>query len=227
MFILNEYNEPTHRSCTKCGEMKSVTQYGKRAMGGFGFASICRSCVALKATQMRPKYYQQYKGKPRDLTQEQALHMFDYSEGKLYWKNPTSLKIKKDDEAGFFSENYYKVSVNNKKYSIHQIVYLMFHGYIPKEIDHINCVKTDNRIENLREVTRKQNMQNKSLPKTNTSGVKNVSWKAPIKKWAVSLSVDGKKKHIGVFKDLELAELVAIEARNKYHGEYANHGLGV
>jgi hypothetical protein len=42
----------------------------------------------------------------------------------------------------------------------------------------------------------------------------------------VDIMVDSKKKYIGVFDDLELAELVAMEARNKYHGAFANHGIG-
>ncbi len=61
-------------------------------------------------------------------------------------------------------------------------------------------------------------------PKTNKSGVKNVSWYKSLNKWVVSMRVKNTAKTIGYFDDLELAELVAIEARNKYRGEFANHG---
>jgi hypothetical protein len=96
---------------------------------------------------------------------------------------------------------------------------------LPKEIDHINGDRQDNRLENLREVTRSQNQLNKSLAKNNTSGTKGVSWHKKSKSWTVRLSVDKQSKNIGYFKDLELAELVAIEARNKYHGNYTKLGV--
>jgi hypothetical protein len=167
-------------------------------------------------------------GSQAKLTQEYVLFLFDYIDGKLFWKNPTHQKVKVNTKAGYINaEGYLQISINNKKFKEHQIVYLMNHGYIPKEIDHINGNKLDNRIENLREVSRLQNMYNKPAYKTNTSGSKNVSWKAKISKWQVDISFNGKRKYIGVFEDFELAELVAAEARNKYHGKYANHGIGV
>jgi hypothetical protein len=130
--------------------------------------------------------------------------------------------------AGFINKtNGYRImKVYGKTYSVHQIVFLMNHGFIPKEIDHINGNRADNRIENLREVTRSQNQMNIGLRKTNTSGVKNVHWKKQHKKWQVSMYIHGKRKDFGRYDDLELAELVAMEVRDKYHGEYANHGVG-
>jgi hypothetical protein len=54
-------------------------------------------------------------------------------------------------------------------------------------------------------------------------GVKGVNWNKSNKQWRVRVQVNKKRIHIGDFKDLELAELVAIEARNKYHGNFAKH----
>jgi hypothetical protein len=167
-------------------------------------------------------------GSQAKLTQEYVLFLFDYIDGKLYWKNPTHQKVKKGSKAGYVnSQGYFQISINNKKVKEHQIIFLMKNGYIPKEIDHIDGNKLNNKIENLREVTRLQNAYNKSAYKTNKSGSKNVSWKAKINKWQVDISYEGKRKYIGVFEDFELAELVAAEARNKYHGKYANHNIGV
>jgi hypothetical protein len=227
MFILVDY-EPTHRVCNKCYELKTVDNYRKRRMGGFGFGSVCKSCVAKENAIRRPKYYQKYKDKPRDLTKEQALELFEYSDGNLIRKKVTIPKMKVGEVAGFINKTtgYVSVKIYGKAYKVHQIVYLMHHGFIPKEIDHINGNRADNRIENLREVTRTQNRMNSKMPKTNTSGIKNVHWKKQHKKWEVILIINGKRKDFGRYADLELAELVAIEARNKYHGKYANHGLG-
>lgn len=89
------------------------------------------------------------------------------------------------------------------------------------ELDHINDNNTDNRIENIRSASRSQNMWNTGLAKNNTSGVKGVTWKADKHKWRVRIGVNGKRIHIGDFADFELAELVAFEARAKYHGQFA------
>jgi hypothetical protein len=61
------------------------------------------------------------------------------------------------------------------------------------------------------------------LRPTNKSGCKNVSWCNSKKKWAVQLSINGKQTNIGRFANLEFADLVATEARSKYHGAFARH----
>ena len=43
-------------------------------------------------------------------------------------------------------------------------------------------------------------------------------------KWEARIQVNNKSKYLGVFDDIELAELVVMEARNKYHKEFANNG---
>jgi hypothetical protein len=99
----------------------------------------------------------------------------------------------------------------------------MHHGYLPYHVDHINGIKNDNRIENLRPASKAENSYNSKLKKNNTSGIKSVRWNKINKVWMVTLGVNGKAKYFGSFKDIELAELVAIEARNKYHGQFANY----
>ena len=161
------------------------------------------------------------------LSQAELHERYEYRDGELFYKISPLPKIKVGSKAGTVNTGYIKVNIGTKKYQAHRIIWMMQYGYLPKEIDHINCNKLDNRIENLREVNRTQNRYNINSYKNNTSGIKGVSWKADLKKWQVSVNVDGNRKYIGVFKDIELAELVAMEARNKYHGEYANNGLGV
>jgi hypothetical protein len=159
-------------------------------------------------------------------SQAELHERYEYRDGELFYKISPLPKIKVGSKAGTVNTGYIKVNIGTKKYQAHRIIWMMQYGYLPKEIDHINCNKLDNRIENLREVNRTQNRYNINSYKNNTSGIKGVSWKADLRKWQVSVNVDGNRKYIGVFKDIELAELVAMEARNKYHGEYANNGLG-
>lgn len=93
--------------------------------------------------------------------------------------------------------------------------------------DHINNKTDDNRIENMRLATVSENNQNARMRKDNTSGVKGVSWNKRDKVYAVAISVNGKRKIVGTFVDFELAELVANEARDKFHGKFANYGIKI
>lgn len=157
----------------------------------------------------------------RELMQ-MAHHYFEYKEGDLYWKINRSM-MKAGDKAGNINNRGYSyVGINDKKYSTHRIIFLMHYGYMPKCIDHIDGNKANNNIENLRVATVSQNNQNVKIRKDNTTGMKGISKARGM--YRVQVSVQGKNKHCGYFDDLELAELVAIEARNKFFGEFANHG---
>jgi hypothetical protein len=163
-------------------------------------------------------------------SQEELHELFEYRDGRLYWKN-CKLKTYNGKEAGWLETHgrrngYRRIEINAVAYSVHRIIFKMFTNIEPPEVDHIKrkLPEFDNSIENLRAATRLENTKNCRKPKTNTSGCKNVSWKKQNKKWCVALHVAGKTKHIGYFKDLELADLVAQEARDKYHKEFANHG---
>ena len=158
------------------------------------------------------------------IAQQQVLDAFEYREGKLYWKYVKSIRIKTGDEAGREDGFGYRiVRFNYKMYRTHHLIYLMFHNVLPKIIDHINGNRLDNRIENLRIATDSQNNCNKGIQANNTTGSKNVKWHKRIKKYEVSVQVNKKRQYIGVFEDLELADLVAHMAREKYHGNFAKH----
>ena len=152
------------------------------------------------------------------ITQSYLLKLFDtYEDGSLYWKK-YHRKCNRQSSSG-----YLNVDIDGKTYKVHRIIFMMHHGYMPEYIDHINGNKLDNRIENLRKATKEQNGWNRGIQKNNKSGIKGVSWNSQSKKWRVQLRHDGKVKYIGQFEDLELAELVATETRNKFHGDYARH----
>jgi hypothetical protein len=149
----------------------------------------------------------------------QALlkELFDYKDGNLFWKK-TKKQITNIEPIG-----YVRVCLNKKQYKAHRVIFLMHHGYLPECIDHIDGNKLNNKIENLRPATRQQNGQNSVMRKNNKSGAKGVCWSKSANKWRVQINVNKEKKYFGVYEDLELAELVAIEARNKYHNNFARH----
>lgn len=158
------------------------------------------------------------------ITQRQVIDLFDYRDGKLFWKKRLSNRVKIGDEVGCKdSHNYVRVGVYGKLYWIHRLIFLYHHGYMPREIDHVNGDVTDNKIENLREASHAQNTYNRGKQSNNTSGFKNVSWSRKHKKWIVRIKVNKTIVHIGVFDTLDFAAKAAHNARNKYHGEFARH----
>lgn len=160
------------------------------------------------------------------ITKEYLNEIYDYRNGFLYRKNIRKSGITAGSLVGSKNNHgYLQACINRKKYLVHRLIFLMHHGYLPTEVDHINNIPTDNRIENLRSANRAQNCHNQRKKAKNTSGVKNVIWRKDMQKWRVVISANGKRKTFGTFDDLELAELVAQEARILVHGNFANHGI--
>jgi hypothetical protein len=157
------------------------------------------------------------------LTQEYLHTVFTYKNGHLYWKKTGTGIVK--EQAGWQDKlGYWNLGLNKKTYKIHRLIYLMHHGFMPKCIDHIDNNALNNAIENLREATLSENQFNSKTHKNSTTKIKNVTYLQESGKYRVTLALNKSKKHFGYYDDLELAELVAIEARDKYHGRFARHG---
>ena len=94
------------------------------------------------------------------LTQERVRELFDYCQttGNLIWRVTKSATAPAGSVAGSVNKRgHVNLMVDKRMYAAHQVVYVLHHGVVPPEIDHINRVKTDNRIENLRPCTSAQN----------------------------------------------------------------------
>jgi hypothetical protein len=156
------------------------------------------------------------------LTQEILLEAFEYKEGILYWKNPTSRSVKIGNEVGCKNSNGYRLaSIKGKYIQTHRAIFLMHYGYLPEYVDHIDGNKSNNKVENLRAVTKAQNAWNSKLPSTNKSGIRGVSWNKQTNKWRVAINVNGRAIHLGRFSDIKDAQKVIESARIQYHGQYA------
>ena len=156
-----------------------------------------------------------------DLTQELVREVFEYREdGRLIHKKARG-GAKVGAEAGMLNRlGYREVRVLGKLCLSHRIIFLYHHGYLPKILDHMNGVKADNRIENLRECTVGQN-------RANSKGSAASGYKGVYKhrtKWSVRLSVNNKVLYFGLYDNIETAAQVAAAAREHYFGEFANHG---
>jgi hypothetical protein len=154
---------------------------------------------------------------------EKLLTDFTYRDGNLYW-NVNRSRMKVGDLAGAIDNKGYRVvSWNSKSYKVHRLIFMMFYGYVPKFIDHIDADPSNNRIENLRPTTTSQNLCNTRIRVNNTSGVKGVSWHKPTSKWQVKISIDGKDTHLGLYDSIDQAKQIADAARVKHHGDFARH----
>lgn len=158
------------------------------------------------------------------ITQELVKEYFKYKNGVLIWKIKRRSDNKGDTAGDLNGQGYFRIMLNCKRYLIHRLIFLYHHGYLPRFIDHIDGNPSNNKIENLRECSSRQNQFNSKTRKDNTSGVKGVHWKKGIKKWVAQISVNGKYKNLGSFSDIKDAESAVRKARIASHGEFANHG---
>ena len=116
------------------------------------------------------------------------------------------------------NSGYLIISVGNVAYRAHRLAWLYVYGEFPKKhLDHINRDRLDNRINNLREVTRAQNAWNTGARLCNTSGYTGVSWHNKARKWAANIRVHMRKKCLGYFDSPEAAHAAYVAAKEKLH----------
>jgi len=140
-----------------------------------------------------------------------------YQDGKLYWKVNKN-RARKGQRAGSYQKNsgYRTLCIDNNNLLEHRAVFLMHKGYLPPMLDHINRIKDDNRIENLREVTESLSNHNRSSWGKNAKYGRNVCWHPRMKKYRVQIQISGKQMLIGEFDHLEDAQDAAEKVRDLY-----------
>lgn len=159
-----------------------------------------------------------------DITQDYLKQKFTYDGANLVWKD-TRFTSKIGKKAGTTTfAGYRQIAVDKISVREHRLVFMYVHGYMPKEIDHINGNRSDNRIENLRDCTATINNRNSKTPNTNQTGIKGVFWDNSRNKWHGRVWADGKFAFSKCYEKFEDAVQAVREARQLHHGEYANHG---
>ena len=150
------------------------------------------------------------------------LLCYDNESGLFYWKVDRN-KVKLGDVAGRPAVGgYVRIRIDSKDYLAHRLAWFYVNGFWPKlDLDHINRVADDNRIINLREATKLQNVHNRSMSKNNTSGFMGVSWSKTDKKWKVQLRVNYRRIPLGSF-DCPLEGSKAYLAAQAIHHAYAS-----
>lgn len=166
------------------------------------------------------------------------LLRYEPDTGKLFWnaRTPEDFSHTKNPSAVCHSWNCRDadteaLTANHKGYRFgqvarqlvmaHRVIWKMVYGYDPDDIDHINGNRSDNRLMNLRNVTRAENLRNLSISKRNKSGVIGVALARG--KWIAQIRIDGKSSHIGSFAtkaEAARARLIASQGA----GYHTNHG---
>jgi len=168
-----------------------------------------------------------------ELTQEELKQLLHYNSetGIFTWKERpnnsfksvkgTSWNVKFAGKitGSLNTIGYLTICINNKAYYAHRLAWLYVYGYFPKDkIDHINGIKKDNRIENLRECNNSENFQNLKTAKShNKSGFLGVSFHRDRNKYFSRIVIDRKMKNLGYFETAIEAHFAYLESKRKIH----------
>jgi len=144
------------------------------------------------------------------ITQERLKELLHYNpETGIFTNRVSRSNVKAGDVAGAVRPNgYIHIRIDKKYYLSHRLAWMFVHGNFPEwEVDHINRVRHDNRITNLRAAHPQQNQKNTKTRTDNTSGIKGVYWDARSNIWHAEIMTGRKKCYLGCHKDL--VEVVA------------------
>lgn len=170
----------------------------------------------------------------QDLTQSRLKEIVSYNSdtGEFTWLNHGNgrrLNYAKS-RPGFprsgtkMNTGYINITIDQQHYLAHRLAWLYMNGGWPgSEIDHINHIRDDNRLCNLREVNRGGNCRNVPRGRANKSGFTGVHWYARKRKWIAQARGKGKTVHLGSFDTIIEAVAARIRA-NKEYGYHDNHG---
>jgi hypothetical protein len=171
------------------------------------------------------------------------LMRYDPKTGKLFWRprtpdmfrdvgKPAELSCATwntryaDKEAGAKRpDGYLVMAIDGRSHRAHRLIWQIYHGHPPdQDIDHINGVKDDNRICNLRDVSNSVNGRNRKRQENNSSGYTGVNFHKQTQKWRAFIKVNQKQKELGKFNSIS----EAISARKNAEpdlGFTSRHGV--
>ncbi|BAM29118.1 HNH endonuclease [Xanthomonas phage CP1] len=154
---------------------------------------------------------------------------YDPDTGNFYWLEMVYDSVSNtfhgvvDPEAGpvkayKMSSGYLQIKTGAQKHLAHRLAWVLATGKWPsRQLDHINGVRDDNRLCNLRECTIAENAQNRGMRSNNTSGYTGVSWNKRTQRWEAYISVAGKRINLGYYHTPEEAHRAYLEAKKAHH----------
>ena len=156
-----------------------------------------------------------------DSTRLRKLVNYNHETGIFTWLYKPRQNTNAGDVAGYKNDaGYQLIKIDGYAYRAHRLAWLYTYGKWPEgQIDHINQIKHDNRIVNLRDVTVKQNQENRPIRTDNSSGCTGVSWNSDTSKWRVVINSNGKNIHLGLFENFD----DAVSERRLAEQQYWTH----
>ncbi len=154
----------------------------------------------------------------------ELLH-YEPDTGVFTWRVSPVNSVKVGSTAGAVnSQGYVLIKIGGRSYSAHRLAWFYVHGvWPPNQIDHINRIRTDNRLVNLRLANSQENNKNGSKRRDNTSGITGVRWYKRARKFYAYIGSNGKLLSLGYFDTLE--EAAAIRKLSaQLLGFDSNHG---
>lgn len=152
------------------------------------------------------------------LTQADVVDLLNYdqSSGVFFWKKKRR-GIKTDVPLGCDNGfGYLRITVLGRSYYAHRLAWFYMTGDWPKQIDHINGKKSDNRFANLRSVSNIQNSQNKHKPTSKSkTQILGVSWHKKAKKWQAHICIYKERKYLGLFQDINEAQKAYLKEKER------------
>lgn len=159
------------------------------------------------------------------MEQQRLKEMLDYNEesGLFVWRRrPRTCRVQVGDVAGYInSKGYVYIGLDGKGHLGQRLAWLYVHGVLPAlEVDHINGIRSDNSLRNLRLTTHAENQQNRRVPsKSSKTGYLGVEFdmKKKSRPWIARIRVDGRSLRLGTFDSAEEASHAYIAAKQKLH----------
>jgi len=221
------------KKCSKCQEIKSVSEFYKNKVYKDGLVSHCKQCAIEyvhryrknnpdKIKELSKKYTENKYSKGEKLTQNKLKEELDYNPktGIFTLKKDSGSKLKKGDIAGSINkvDGYIRIQIDHKKYLASRLAWFYMEGYWPEnEIDHHNRIKTDNSFDNLRHVTRTCNARNSGKGKRNSSGVVGVDWHLSLNNWRATITINNKQIHLLSSKNFDDVVMARWLGEKKYN----------
>lgn len=161
-----------------------------------------------------------------ETTISRILELLSYNSetGRFTWIKKPCRRIRCGDVAMNKSPTgYVRIGIDGKRYLAHRLAWLYVYGEWPSgDIDHINGDTSDNRIANLRDCTRSQNLLNQGKHKNNKSGNKGVFYDSRRNKWVAKSQINRRQAYLGSFESKAAASLAYARFATEKHGQFMN-----
>jgi hypothetical protein len=206
------YYDGKGRTCTKCGEYKSWDEFYATDEGVNNKKSKCKSCIKKKFNKQRKEN--------KHISYERLVEVLNYDTdiGIFTWKAKINTTTVVGNIAGHKDKlGYITIRIDGKTFKSHRLAWLYVYKIWPEKfLDHINRNPSDNRICNLREISRRGNAINKMPKRISKSGIVGVYLSQSAHRWYALVTVRGKD----IFLGSSPSKIEAAKLRRKGEIEY-------